>query len=163
MLKESSLIKAQDFLIQGLEAEYKALKAQKKPNVAMNAGLTAPARDTAEDSTANIGILVNYVFNDGGRLENQIATLKEQIKEAKQQLDFYHEMGGGSMFNPETGEMIDEATAKIALMRVSKAHLAGLVDKEYLDLMAEKSKSITGYDILAVSYTHLTLPTIYSV
>ena len=28
-----------------------------------------------------------------------------QIKEAKQQLDFYHEMGGGSMFNPETGEM----------------------------------------------------------
>ena len=73
---------------------------------------------------------------------------EEQIKEAKQQLDFYHEMGGGSMFNPETGEMIDEATAKIALMRVSKAHLAGLVDKEYLDLMAEKSKSITGYDIL---------------
>ena len=72
----------------------------------------------------------------------------QQIKEAKQQLDFYHEMGGGSMFNPETGEMIDEATAKIALMRVSKAYLAGLVDKEYLDLMAEKSKSITGYDIL---------------
>ena len=85
MLKESPLIKAQDFLIQGLEAEYKALKAQQKPNVAMNAGLTAPARDTAEDSTANIGILVNYVFNDGGRLENQIATLKEQIKEAKRQ------------------------------------------------------------------------------
>ena len=50
--------------------------------------------------------------------------------------------------HPETGEMIDEATAKIALMRVSKAYLAGLVDKEYLDLMAEKSKSITGYDIL---------------
>ena len=85
MLKESPLIKAQDFLIQGLEAEYKALKAQQKPNVAMNAGLTAPARDTAEDSTVNIGILVNYVFNDGGRLENQIATLKEQIKEAKRQ------------------------------------------------------------------------------
>ena len=85
MLKESPLIKAQDFLIHGLEAEYKALKAQQKPNVAMNAGLTAPARDTAEDSTANIGILVNYVFNDGGRLENQIATLKEQIKEAKRQ------------------------------------------------------------------------------
>ena len=73
----------------------------------------------------------------------------QQIKEAKQQLEFYHEMGGGSMFNPETGEMIDEATAKIALMRVSKAHLAGLVDKEYLDSMAEKSKSITGYDILS--------------
>ncbi len=73
---------------------------------------------------------------------------KEQVKAAKHQLDFYHEMGGGSMFDPETGEMIDEATAKIALMRVSKAYLAGLVDKDYLDSMAEKSKSITGYDIL---------------
>ena len=72
----------------------------------------------------------------------------EQVKAAKHQLDFYHEMGGGSMFDPETGEMIDEATAKIALMRVSKAYLAGLVDKDYLDSMAEKSKSITGYDIL---------------
>ena len=73
---------------------------------------------------------------------------EQQVKAAKHQLDFYHEMGGGSMFDPETGEMIDEATAKIALMRVSKAYLAGLVDKDYLDSMAEKSKSITGYDIL---------------
>ena len=73
---------------------------------------------------------------------------EEQVKAAKHQLDFYHKMGGGSMFDPETGEMIDEATAKIALMRVSKAYLAGLVDKDYLDSMAEKSKSITGYDIL---------------
>ena len=73
---------------------------------------------------------------------------EEQVKAAKHQLDFYHEMGGGSMFDPETGEMIDEATAKIALMRVSKAYLAGLVDKDYLDSMAEKSKSITSYDIL---------------
>ena len=82
---------------------------------------------------------------------NAFTPNEQQIKEAKQQLEFYHEMGGGSMFNPETGEMIDEATAKIALMRVSKAHLAGLVDKEYLDSMAEKSKSITGYDILSSS------------
>ena len=85
MIKSSSLLRAQDFLIQGLEAEYTALKAQKKPNVAMNAGLTAPIRDTLEDSTANVGILVNYIFNDGGRLDNQIKTLKEQIKEAKRQ------------------------------------------------------------------------------
>ena len=66
---------------------------------------------------------------------------EEQVKAAKHQLDFYHEMGGGSMFDPETGEMIDEATAKIALMRVSKAYLAGLVDKDYLDSMAKQQKS----------------------
>lgn len=70
-----------------------------------------------------------------------------QIDEAKHQLDYYHEQGGGSMFDPETGQMIDEATAKIALMVVSKAHMAGKVDKSYVDSMAEKSKSITGYDI----------------
>ena len=82
-------------------------------------------------------------------ISNEAFTPNEkQVKAAKHQLDFYHEMGGGSMFDPETGEMIDEATAKIALMRVSKAYLAGLVDKDYLDSMAEKSKSITGYDIL---------------
>jgi hypothetical protein len=32
-------------------------------------------------------------------------------------------------------------------MRISKAYMAGLVDKGYFDSMAEKSKSITGYDI----------------
>ena len=72
---------------------------------------------------------------------------QKQIEEAKYQLDFYHEKGGGSMFDPKTGQMIDEATAKIALMRVSKAFMAGMVDKEYVESMAEKSKSITGYDI----------------
>lgn len=73
---------------------------------------------------------------------------KNQIEEAKHQLDFYHKQGGGSMFDAETGQMVDEATAKIALMRISKAVMAGLVDKEYLESMAEKSRSITGYDIL---------------
>jgi len=81
-------------------------------------------------------------------ISNECYTPTEtQLKEAKYQLDFYHEQGGGSMFDPKTGQMIDEATAKIALMRVSKAYMAGLVEKEYVDSMAEKSKSITGYDI----------------
>lgn len=72
---------------------------------------------------------------------------QKQLEEAMYQLDFYHEMGGGSMFDPKTEQMIDEATAKIALMRVSKAYMAGLVDKKYVDSMAQKSKAITGYDI----------------
>ena len=72
----------------------------------------------------------------------------KQIEEAKYQLDFYHNQGGGSMFDPKTGQMVDEATAKIALTRLSKAYMAGLVEKDYLDTMAEKSKSITGYDII---------------
>lgn len=71
----------------------------------------------------------------------------KQIAEAKHQLEFYHAHGGGSMFDPKTGQMIDEATAKIALMIVAKAYMAGKVDKEYVDSMAEKSRAITGYDI----------------
>ena len=85
MLKQSPLLRAQDFLIGAFEAEYKTLKAQQKANISMSAGVTAPAQDTIEDSSANVGILVNYVFNDGGRLDSQIEGLKETIKEVKQQ------------------------------------------------------------------------------
>ena len=56
------------------------------------------------------------------------------------------DLGGLTIFDID--DTLFHTTAKIAVMRVSKAYLAGLVDKEYLDLMAEKSKSITGYDIL---------------
>ena len=81
MLKKSALFRAQSFLIKAFEAEYKALKAQKKPNVAMSAGVTAPARDTIQDSSAYVGIAVNYMFTDGGRLASQIEALKEKIIE----------------------------------------------------------------------------------
>ena len=73
----------QDYGNNVYEAEYKTLKAQKNANVSMSAGLTAPAENTIKDGAANVGILVNYVFNDGGRLDSQISSLKEKIKEAK--------------------------------------------------------------------------------
>jgi len=85
MLKKSAVIKAQDLLISSLMNDYKTLKAQKKANVTMNAGISAPAEDTIDESTGNVGILVNYVFNDGGRLDSQIEAFKAKIKEAKQQ------------------------------------------------------------------------------
>ena len=50
--------------------------------------------------------------------------------------------------NPETGEMIDEATMKIALMDLAKAVQAETVEPAYLAEQAAKSKAITGYDIL---------------
>ena len=85
MLKKSPALRAQDFLIASFEAEYNTLKAQKKANVSMSAGVTAPAKDTIKDGSANVGILVNYIFNDGGKLDSQIKSLKEKIKEVKQQ------------------------------------------------------------------------------
>lgn len=72
----------------------------------------------------------------------------EQVKYAKRVIDLYHEKGGGSMADPETGEMIDEATIKIALMDLAKAVQSGEVEASYLAEQAAKSRSVTGYDIL---------------
>ena len=52
------------------------------------------------------------------------------------------------MADPRTGEMIDEATIKIALMDLAKGAQAGMVPLSELREWAEKSTSITGYDIL---------------
>lgn len=72
----------------------------------------------------------------------------KQVQYGKRVLDLYHAKGGGSMPDPETGEMIDEATIKIALMDLAKAVQAGTVSASYLSEQAAKSKAITGYDIL---------------
>lgn len=72
----------------------------------------------------------------------------DQVQYATRVLDLYHEQGGGSMPDPETGEMIDEATIKIALMDLARAVQAEAVEPSYLAEQAAKSKAITGYDIL---------------
>jgi citrate lyase subunit beta/citryl-CoA lyase len=72
----------------------------------------------------------------------------EQVEEARRVIRLYHEKGGGSMADPKSGEMIDEATIKIALMDLAKGAQAGMVDQAELKDWSEKSKSITGYDIL---------------
>jgi len=72
----------------------------------------------------------------------------DQVEDARRVIRLYHEKGGGSMADPKTGEMIDEATIKIALMDLAKGAQAGMVDQAELKDWSEKSKSITGYDIL---------------
>ncbi len=100
--------------------------------------------------SAEIGMDGTWVIHpqQAGIANKLFSPTEKQIEEAKHQLDFYHKQGGGSMFDPETGQMVDEATAKIALMRISKALNAGMVSAEYVETMADKSMSITGYDIL---------------
>ena len=74
----------------------------------------------------------------------------EEISRAKQALEVYHELGGGSIIVPQTGEFHDEATIKGVLMALAKAVQAGKVPSDYLAEQAAKSSSITGYDILKV-------------
>ena len=61
------------------------------------------------------------------------------IANAKRIVALYHERGGGSMADPETGEMIDD---------LAKGVQSGAVTAAFLAEQAAKSRQITGYDIL---------------
>ena len=99
---------------------------------------------------ANLGMDGTWVIHpQQAKIANGCYTPNaDQVSYATRVLDLYHEQGGGSMPDPETGEMIDEATIKIALMDLAKAVQAETVRPEYLAEQAAKSKAITGYDIL---------------
>ncbi len=99
---------------------------------------------------ANLGMDGTWVIHpQQAAIANACYTPNDaQVNYASRVLDLYHEQGGGSMPDPETGEMIDEATIKIALMDLAKAVQAEAVEPAYLAEQAAKSKAITGYDIL---------------
>ena len=75
----------------------------------------------------------------------------DQVEEARRVIKLYHEKGGGSMADPESGEMIDEATIKIGLMDLAKGAQAGMVSDTELRDWSAKSREITGYDILELT------------
>jgi citrate lyase subunit beta / citryl-CoA lyase len=101
-------------------------------------------------ASANLGMDGTWVIHpQQAEIANACFTPSaEQIAEARRVVALYHEKGGGSMADPKTGEMIDEATIKIALMDLAKGAQAGLVSDAELKDWSEKSKAITGYDIL---------------
>ena len=101
-------------------------------------------------ASANLGMDGTWVIHpQQAEIANACFTPSaEQIEDARRVVALYHEKGGGSMADPKTGEMIDEATIKIALMDLAKGAQAGLVSDAELRDWSEKSKAITGYDIL---------------
>ena len=72
----------------------------------------------------------------------------DEVQEARQAVDYYHQQGGGALMHPDTGEFLDEAVIKGKLMHLAKGVQGGRVDPEYLAEVAAKSKEVTGYDIL---------------
>jgi citrate lyase beta subunit len=70
------------------------------------------------------------------------------IEEAKHAVTFYHEQGGGSIYDPTYGKFHDEATIKGVLMLLAKGVQAGNVENEFLQEMAKKSEEVSGYNIL---------------
>jgi citrate lyase subunit beta / citryl-CoA lyase len=146
--KQSMVVAAKAAGLHAIDNVY--LRFVRKDNTAeQNAAIENGLREKNEGSAA-IGMDGTWVIHPSqAKIANACFTPNvEQIAYARRVCDLYHEKGGGSMPDPETGEMIDEATIKIALMDLAKAAQAGEVTFEYLAEMAAKSKAITGYDIL---------------
>ncbi|MGI8549377.1 MAG: HpcH/HpaI aldolase/citrate lyase family protein, partial [Dehalococcoidia bacterium] len=77
---------------------------------------------------------------------------RDQLEQAKRIVRLYEEadtQGLGSLADPETGEMVDEATIKMAFKLLLKGYRAGLVDSDFLN-QAARSASYTGYNFLGV-------------
>ncbi|MBI1885908.1 MAG: CoA ester lyase [Chloroflexi bacterium] len=101
---------------------------------------------------ANLGMDGSWVIHpQQAEIVNACYTpTDEEIEKAKEAVEIYHQLGGGSIVNPKTGEFEDEATVKGKLMDLAKAVQAGKLDADYLAEQAAKSKAVTGYDILQV-------------
>ncbi len=99
---------------------------------------------------ANLGMDGTWVIHpQQAEIANECFTPDEEtVAHHKRALELYHEMGGGSIADPETGEFYDEATTKAMLMDLAKAVQAGTLDQRWLAAQAAKSKEVTGYDIL---------------
>ena len=102
--------------------------------------------------SANLGFDGTWVIHpQQAEIANECYTPSdEEIAKAKRAVEVYHQLGGGSIADPETGEFHDEATTKAKLMDLAKAVQAGKLDPAWLAAQAAKSKEVTGYDILEV-------------
>ena len=148
--KQSMVVAAKAAGLHAIDNVY--LRFPRKENTPeQNAAIEKGLREKNEGSAA-LGMDGTWVIHPAqAKICNECFTPNaEQVAYAKRVCDVYHHKGGGSMPDPETGEMIDEATIKIALMDLAKAAQAGTVTYEYLAGQAAKSKAITGYDILEV-------------
>ena len=80
------------------------------------------------------------------------APTEAQIAQAKKVVGLYEEAdrrGQGSLVDPDTGDMIDEATIKMAFKLLLKGYRAGLIDEMFLG-QARRSASHTGYNFLGI-------------
>ena len=81
------------------------------------------------------------------------APSEAQLDHAAKVIDLYERAdseGKGAIMDPDTGEMIDEATIKLAFRQLLKGYRAGKIDDAVL-AKAQRSASATGYDFLGVA------------
>ncbi len=80
MIKNSPILNGQRSVIKSLDISKASLEAQKKPNISLKAGVNAPADNPVKNGSANVGFLMNYIYDDGGKLDSQIETIENRIK-----------------------------------------------------------------------------------
>ena len=79
MIKNSPNLKALRAFKKSLFISKESLVSQKNPNISLRAGINAPADDPIKNGSANVGFLLNYVYDDGGKLDAQIENVENQI------------------------------------------------------------------------------------
>ncbi len=89
MIANSSILKALKIKIKSLKMTKQSLLSQKKPNLTFRAGVNAPADNPLKNGSANVGILVNYIYDDGGKLNAEIESLQNQINYAEEDYKNY--------------------------------------------------------------------------
>ena len=106
---------------------------------------------------SNIGMDGTWVIHpQQAEMANKAYTPSDELTEyAKKIIDYYHEQGGGAFVFPDTGEFVDEATAKGYLVLLAKGAQAGKVDADWLAAHATRHSEITGYDILGQAGRHV--------
>ncbi|MFQ5513558.1 MAG: HpcH/HpaI aldolase/citrate lyase family protein [Myxococcota bacterium] len=102
------------------------------------------------ESSRDLGMDGTWVIHpQQAEIANEVfSPTAEDIEEAKHAIVYYHEQGGGAVYDPKYGKFHDEATIKGVLMELAKGVQAGKVDNAFLNEMARKSEEVTGYNIL---------------
>jgi outer membrane protein TolC len=62
-----------------LDEKIKALQGKEKPSISLSSRVTAPVKDTLDEGNANAGLLITYIFNDGGRNDSEIKKVEAEI------------------------------------------------------------------------------------
>ena len=99
---------------------------------------------------ANLGMDGTWVIHpQQAEMANKAYTPSDQLTDySKNLIEYYHKQGGGAFVYPETGEFVDEATAKGYLVLLAKAAQAGKIDIAWLEKQAALHSQVTGYDVL---------------
>lgn len=87
LVRTSKALKINKLLVQSLNSEINALERGAKPTISLASNVNAPAKNTRNDGIATIGLNLSYQFNDGGKRDSDISSLKSQIESVRHEID----------------------------------------------------------------------------